>query len=90
MPRGLQPLLLWTLAAMMFFAGLLVMRRTQRARRPAMIALAALLLLGVMGVAGCNKSINTSSGTPAGTYPIVVTAASGSLTHTSTVMLTVQ
>ncbi|HEV3218851.1 MAG TPA: protease pro-enzyme activation domain-containing protein [Candidatus Acidoferrales bacterium] len=86
---GLRPILLWTLAAFMLLSSLLVVLKTSRSRRPATIGLAAILLLGAVGVAGCN-SAKTVTGTPAGTYTITVTGTSGSVTHTTTVSLTVQ
>lgn len=60
--------------------------------------LLAMLLLAAGGFVACGAvgagnstppQVNPATGTPAGTYSIVVTAASGGVTHTTTVTLTV-
>jgi hypothetical protein len=43
----------------------------------------------VTGSGSSTLSVNTSSSTPAGSYPLTITAVSGSLTHTSQVTLVV-
>jgi 6-phosphogluconolactonase (cycloisomerase 2 family) len=69
-----------------------------RFRRLAPQFLLALLLLIAGGLAACgglasgpssDPQPNPSTGTPAGTYPITVTATSGSVSHSATVTLTV-
>jgi Domain of unknown function (DUF1929)/Glyoxal oxidase N-terminus len=43
----------------------------------------------VMGSGSSTMSVNTSSSTPAGSYPLTITATSGSLTHTAQVTMVV-
>jgi hypothetical protein len=40
-----------------------------------------IMLLGVLGACGGSKSTPTTGGTPAGTYDITVSSASGSFTE---------
>jgi hypothetical protein len=89
LPHGPQPLMLWTLAALMVLTSLLVISRTSRTRRPATIGLAALLFLIVGGSTACNAP-KKATGTPAGTYTVMVTGTSGGVSHTINVTLTVQ
>jgi hypothetical protein len=74
------------LALMLFRPG------RQRRFAPAMLVFTVLLTATV--IAGCGGGGVTQppppTGTPAGTYPITVTAQSGSDVHTTTVTLTVQ
>jgi hypothetical protein len=56
---------------------------------------AILLILLVIGVVGCGGGghtpvINPTTGTPAGTYTVTVTAASGGTSHTGAITLVVQ
>jgi len=63
-----------------------------RRRRLRLLMLALILLLGI-GATSCGGSGttgHTDSGTPAGTYTLVVTATGGSLTHTMNVAVTVK
>jgi len=45
--------------------------------------------ISVSGSGSSTLTVNASSSTPAGTYPLTITATSGSLTHTAQVSLTV-
>jgi hypothetical protein len=46
------------------------------------------LLLSAAVITGCATS--SASGTPAGNYNVTVTATSGSLSHSTTVVVTIQ
>ena len=75
------------------------------AQRLAPQLLLALSMIAVAGMVGCGavgagpasptpadpppSQVNPATGTPAGTYPIIVTASSGGVTHTATVTLSV-
>jgi hypothetical protein len=63
----------------------------KRRRRWMFGTFALLLFFGLAFLPAChsNKTQPTQSGTPAGTYPLTVTATSGSLTKTSAFSLTV-
>jgi len=51
---------------------------------------AALLLTALLGVSGCGSyNNNSASGTPRGTTTVVITATSGSISHSANVSLTV-
>lgn len=66
--------------------------RTQL-RRFAPAAALALLVIATGYLAGCAggfPKVGTTTGTPAGSYTITVTGTSGSVTHSTTVTLTVQ
>jgi len=80
-------ILLWTFAGALLLYGLLKIRKTNRRRQLAPALFVGMVLMAAVGIAGCT---NTPTGTPAGTSTITVTATSGSLSHTTTVMLTVQ
>ena len=75
--------------------------RQRRKGRSLLLSLLFLLSLITLGLVGCGGGGTNSggggggggggaAGTPAGTYNITVTANSGSLTHTTTLMLVVQ
>jgi 6-phosphogluconolactonase (cycloisomerase 2 family) len=54
------------------------------------VAAASLVACGAVGTGpSSSPQMNPSSGTPAGTYPIIVTATSGGVSHSATVTLTV-
>ncbi|MFI5098049.1 MAG: S8 family serine peptidase [Candidatus Acidiferrales bacterium] len=92
-PRGLLPVLLWALAACVMLATLRLMRKAEHRLRVILAGLSVVILLVVLGIAGCNSNSSSSSnpnGTPAATSTITVTATSGTLSHTTTVTLTVQ
>jgi apolipoprotein N-acyltransferase len=79
-PSTRQIVLVLPLLGLMF--GLLAVRKTQ----PRLGWAGAVLILTVL--VGCGASYNTTR-TPAGSYPITVTATSGGSSKTSTVILTV-
>ena len=71
-------------------AALIMLVNAWRARfRWALLVLVLITLVG-FGCGGGGSSSGTSQGTPTGTYMLTVTATSGSLTHTTTISLTVQ
>jgi photosystem II stability/assembly factor-like uncharacterized protein len=82
------------LAAMMTLA--LVTMRSSRRRSPALLLVGAVMILATGLFAGCSKGSSGggggggATGTPVGTYPITVTATSGSQSKTAVVTLTVQ
>ncbi|HLW99291.1 MAG TPA: choice-of-anchor D domain-containing protein [Candidatus Acidoferrales bacterium] len=80
-------ILLWTFAGALLLYGLTKMRKTNRRRQLAPALFIAMVVMAAIGIAGCNQ---TPTGTPIGTSTITVTATSGSLSHTTTVSLTVQ
>jgi hypothetical protein len=62
-------------------------------KRPSFAAAFAVLLFVALGLAACNggtPSSGSTSGTPAGTYQIIVTASIGSVTHNTTLSLQVK
>jgi len=76
------------LTVLFVFLALLIMRRGLRTRRLASYMPLVLVLLALAVSAGCVGG--NANGTPAATSPVTVTATAGSLSHTSTVTLTVQ
>jgi hypothetical protein len=69
-----------------------------RIQRMAPQILLALLIMAAAGLVACGAvgtgpstppQVNPSTGTPAGTYPIIVTATSGGVSHSASVTLTV-
>jgi hypothetical protein len=90
----------WPAMPMLLLGGLLLLGaaayQARARRRPlAGAALAGLLLLSLLGLARCGGSSGSGGGggnpgTPAGTYTITVTGASGTVTSTAQVTLTVQ
>ncbi len=54
------------------------------------LALMALAIAGMVACGGGGTGYNNTSGTPAGTYQVQINASSGTLTHSTTVSLTVQ
>jgi FG-GAP-like repeat/IPT/TIG domain len=97
-PRPVWPLPSF-LCAMAFVAGLICLGcwvLSVPARRFAPQILVVLLLVMACGLAACGGAsgnlsprLNPSTGTPAGTYPIIVTAVSGNAAIATTVTLTV-
>ncbi len=90
-PRTAAPALAMLVMAGVFYA----MRRSGRldaamSRRLAGIALASVLLwVGLLSACGSSGS-SSNTGTPAGTYTLMVTAAAGNQSQSSPVTLTVQ
>jgi hypothetical protein len=89
---------LYLIVAVLGAMGLALRVSTGRMRRLAPQFLLALLLVLAGGLVACggvagggtsSQQVNQATGTPAGTYPILVTATSGGVTHTTTVTLTV-
>ncbi len=75
-----------------FLPGLALFGAGKKRRRRMLCALSLLALFAVMLLQpACKGSTQTTlvSGTPAGTFPITITATSGSVTHSTTVNLTV-
>jgi hypothetical protein len=68
----------------------LVARRNRLRWATVALALTMLLLMGLAACGGGGASYVNPTGTPAGTYNVVVKGSSGSLTHSATVTLTVQ
>jgi hypothetical protein len=66
----------------------------RRSRRVTVTLVLLLLLLSILALAGCGGGSHQQTvvdpGTPSGTYTIVVTGTSGSLSHTTNLTLTVQ
>ncbi len=80
----------WKLAATgAAMAGLCFLVFPRRRRRWSAL-LAAVLTLGILGVSGCsdNGPPNNINSAP-GTYTLLITATSGTLTHTSTITLNI-
>ena len=87
-------LAMWSLALAAMIAVLLSFRRKRQTRFAPALSVAIVLLLAII-VAGCGGGgvgapPPPPSGTPAGTSIITVTAASGSVVHTTNVTLIVQ
>ncbi len=86
----------WALALGITFVGIFSLGVPMKKRRGSMLSL---VLFGMVAIGlGCGGGSNSSSGstpqtdpgTPAGTYPITITATSGSITHTAKFTLIVQ
>jgi hypothetical protein len=99
-PRRSHPELLVPLLAGMAFGlgGFWLFTLRGRAKRLVPQLLLALLISAVVGLVACgavgggtppSPQVNPATGTPAGTYSIEVKAASGGLSHSTTVTLTV-
>jgi hypothetical protein len=92
-PRPPRPNpLLWLLAAVLAMMSYLLLRRGFRTRRLAVYLPLALLVLAAAFIAGCGGGGGGGggqTGTPAGTYPLTVTATSGGVSHSATVTLIV-
>ena len=85
---GIFPLNRPAQAAVLCLGSLGLMLSLQRRRRLSI----AFFLLSTVGVVGCGRASKTSSiqGTPAGTYTIVLTATSGSISHSTNLTMTVR
>lgn len=79
----------WYAAGGVAFAGLLLLGLPGR-RRAWQSLLSLVLLVAAMGVVGCGGGSSSGNTTPSGTYTVVVTATSGSVSQTSKVTVTVQ
>lgn len=99
-PRGDRTaFLLVCLLGMAFaLAGLVLPTSVRRVQRLAPQLLWALMLVAVAGLVACSGSVSGTSsssqptpvpGTPAGTYTITVTGTSGTVSHSTSVTLTV-
>ncbi len=96
-PGGEPPvLLLLCLVGMAIAMAWLMLRSAgRRVRGLAPQFLLALLLVAAASLVACagggstSPQLNPATGTPAGTYPIIVTATSGGVSHSTTVTLTV-
>jgi VCBS repeat protein len=89
---------LYLIVAVLGAMGLALRASIGRVRRLAPQFLLALLFVMAGGLVACggvagggtsSQQVNPATGTPAGTYPILVTATSGGVAHTTTVTLTV-
>jgi hypothetical protein len=91
-----RPLWLMTLGLTLALAitSLMFAKLGRRMRRLIPIGAFALLLISAGYISGCSgggfPKVGSNLGTPAGTYPITVTATSGTDVHTTTVTLVVQ
>ena len=89
-PRQGRPLLpvyvLATMILLFWMSWLLPQSRRRYARVSLLLATPVLLL------AACNggSTLNASSGTPAGTYNVVLTGSAGTMSHSAPVTLTVK
>ncbi len=95
-PLGLLLYGVFGTAAMLWF-GVRRKRALAYLKPLAMVAVVALLMSSMVILTGCGGGGGTTPqtstknpGTPAGTYTVVVTATSGSTTHTQNLTLTVQ
>jgi hypothetical protein len=96
-PVVMNPFRLVWIASFALIALLLLAQKKKRIGRLRLqlcAATALLVLCGALitacGGGGHGSTINTASGTPAGTYPITVTITSGGVTRSTTVTLIVQ
>jgi len=87
----------WASAFGTTFAGIFLLGVPMKKRRGSMLSLALFGLLAIgMGCGGGSSNSSpgpnpqTDPGTPAGTYPITITATAGSITHTAKFTLIVQ
>jgi 6-phosphogluconolactonase (cycloisomerase 2 family) len=99
-PQGCRPVWPWLcLAGLAFALAWLSLRASGGGvRRLAPQLFLALLMVAAAGLVACGAvgvgpssppQLNPATGTPAGTYPIIVTATSGGVSHSATITLTV-
>jgi len=72
--------------------GLVGISAGGRRRRYLRLLVLLLLLCGIAAISGCGGSthIPVTTGTPAGSYNVVVTGTSGNTAHSSTITVNVQ
>lgn len=85
-PAGRRPMLLGAFCAALILMALAFFAPGIRRFRVARFALPAILLVAGIGLGACNSRPST----PAGNYTLVVTATSGSVSHSVNVSVTVQ
>jgi uncharacterized repeat protein (TIGR01451 family) len=70
--------------------GIVMIGRRRKNRKTVVVFIAAGLMM-LLALAGCGgSSINTATGTPAGSYPVTVTATAGATTQSTNFTLVVQ
>ncbi len=70
--------------------GIVMIGRRRKNRKTVVVFIAAGLMM-LLALAGCGgSSINTATGTPAGSYPVTVTATAGTTTQSTNFTLVVQ
>jgi hypothetical protein len=97
-PLPFRPFFLFTVAATLLLAALLVRLAQLPQRFARTLVLASLIVIAGIGTAGCGGGAGggggysppPQSGTPAGTYTVTVTGTSNSVTNTTTLTLVVQ
>ena len=76
--------------ALLMMPLLFIRRKWRHVSRAGSVLLCAIMLSGLAACGGGASGTNASTGTPAGTYLITITATSGLLSSTGTVTLNVQ
>jgi len=81
----------WLISALALFGLWSCVVRKDRLRWATLaLALTMLLLMGLAACGGGGRGYVNPTGTPRGTYNVIVNGSSGGLTHSATVTLTVQ